>query len=210
MPSARELAEKCSARYGDGADGSDIMSRIGKKPVVVPQGVTVKLEAGTLYVKGPKGELSFDVNEHRYGNIKVAVEDSSIAVTRRDEGKLSRTQQGLVRALIQNMVTGVTDTFSKKLELVGVGYRAEMKGSALNLSLGFSHPIDFPLPEGIKIAVDKQTKIVVSGADKRLVGETAARIRKLRPPEPYKGKGIRYEDEVVRRKVGKAAGVTGG
>ncbi len=187
------------------------MSRIGKQPVVVPQGVTAKLEAGTLSIKGPKGELSFDVNEGRYGNIKVAIEDGSITVTRRDDERLSRTQHGLVRALIQNMVTGVTDTFSQTLELVGVGYKAEMKGNALTLNLGFSHPIDFPLPEGIKIAVDKQTKIVINGADKQLVGETAARIRKLRPPEPYKGKGIRYEKEVVRRKVGKAAGAaTGG
>jgi len=190
--------------------GANTMSRIGKKPVVVPKGLTIKLEQGTLFVKGPKGELSFDVNEGRYGNVNLAIEDGLITITRRDESRISRTQQGLVRALIQSMVTGVSDTFSRTLELVGVGYKAEMKGTALSLNLGYSHPINFPVPEGIKIAVDKQTKIIVSGADKQLVGEISARIRKLRPPEPYKGKGIRYEKEVVRRKVGKAAGAAAG
>jgi large subunit ribosomal protein L6 len=187
------------------------MSRIGKLPVEVAKGVTVKVEEGTLKIKGPKGELHFDINEGRYGAVNVAITDGSITVTRKEESKLARTQQGLVRSLIQNMVTGVTETFSKNLELVGVGYKADAKGKSLNLSLGFSHPIDFPLPEGISAAVDKGTKITISGADKQLVGEVAAEIRKLRPPEPYKGKGIRYEGETVRRKVGKAAaGATGG
>jgi len=187
------------------------MSRIGKIPVTITKGVTAKIDGGLLTVKGPKGELKFDVNEGRYGAVKVAISDSSIAVTRKEESVLGRTQQGLVRALIQNMVTGVTETFSKNLELVGVGYKADARGKTLNLSLGFSHPVDFPLPEGISAAVDKGTKITISGADRQLVGEVAAEIRKLRPPEPYKGKGIRYEGEIVRRKVGKAAaGATGG
>jgi len=187
------------------------MSRIGKRPVVVPKGVTAKLDGGVLGIKGPKGELSFDVNEGRYGAVNVAIEDGQVTVTRKDEGRLARTQQGLVRAQIQNMVTGVTETFTKTLELVGVGYKADAKGKTLNLSLGFSHPIDFPVPAGIEIKVDKGTRITISGADRQLVGETAAQVRKLRPPEPYKGKGIRYEGEVVHRKVGKAAaGATGG
>jgi len=187
------------------------MSRIGKRPIEVPKEVTAKVDGGTLMIKGKNGELKFDINEGRYGAIDVAIEDGTITVKRKEESRLARTQQGLVRALIQNMVTGVTDTFSKTLEMVGVGYKAESKGKSLNLSLGFSHPIDFEVPEGVKVAVDKNTRIIVSGADRQLVGETAARIRKLRPPEPYKGKGIRYENEVVRRKVGKAAaGATGG
>lgn len=187
------------------------MSRIGKKPVIVPKGVTAKVDGGVLGIKGPKGELTFDVNEGRYGTVTVTIEDGQIVVARKDESRLAMTQQGLVRSLIQNMVTGVTDTFSKTLEMVGVGYKADSKGKSLNMSLGFSHPIDFAIPEGIEIKVDKGTRITVIGADKQLVGETAARIRKLRPPEPYKGKGIRYEDEVVHRKVGKAAaGATGG
>jgi large subunit ribosomal protein L6 len=186
------------------------MSRIGKKPVEVTKGVTVKVEEGTLRVKGPKGELTFDINEGRYGAINVAIEDGAITVTRKDDSRLARTQQGLVRSLIQNMVTGVTDTFSKTLELVGVGYKADAKGKSINLNLGYSHPIDFPLPEGISAVVDKNTRITVSGADKQAVGEVAAGIRKLRPPEPYKGKGIRYEGEIVRRKVGKAAASAAG
>ena len=186
------------------------MSRIGKTPVEVTKGVTVKVEEGTLRVKGPKGELTFDINEGRYGAINVAIEDGTITVTRKDESRLARTQQGLVRSLIQNMVTGVTETFSKTLELVGVGYKADAKGKSINLNLGFSHPIDFPLPEGISAVVEKNTRITVSGADKQLVGEIAAEIRKLRKPEPYKGKGIRYEGEIVRRKVGKAAASAAG
>lgn len=186
------------------------MSRIGKKPIKVPGGVTATLESGVLAVKGPKGELKLDVSEQRYGLVNVAVKDGAIEVTRKDESRQARTQQGLVRALAQNMVTGTSQTFSKTLELIGVGYKADAKGQSLNLNLGFSHPIDFAIPKGIAVAVDKQTRITLSGADRQLVGETAARIRKLRPPEPYKGKGIRYENEIVRRKVGKAAGAAGG
>ena len=187
------------------------MSRIGKKPVIVPKEATARIDGGVLTIKGKNGELTLDINEGRYGAIAVAIEDGSIAVTRKEDSRLGRTQQGLVRALIQNMVTGVTEAFSKTLEMVGVGYKADAKGSSLNLNLGFSHPIDFAVPDGINVAVEKNTRITVSGADRQLVGETAARIRKLRPPEPYKGKGIRYENEIVRRKVGKAAaGATGG
>jgi large subunit ribosomal protein L6 len=188
------------------------MSRIGKRAVAVPKGVSATLTNGVMHVKGPKGELTFNVDEGRYPAVAVAMSDGSIAVTRREESRRSRTEQGLVRALIQNMVHGVTENFSRIMDIVGVGYRAEVKGESLSLALGYSHPIDFEIPKGIKIAVDKQTRITVSGADRQLVGETAARIRRLRPPEPYKGKGIRYADEVVRRKVGKAAAgaTTGG
>ncbi len=187
------------------------MSRIGKRPVIVPKGATVTFADGTLTVKGPKGQLTFDVNEGRYPAVSVEVKDGEITVTRREETRQGRMQQGLVRALIQNMVTGTTEGFEKKLEIIGVGYRAEAKGTVLNLSLGFSHPVAFDLPQGVEASVDKQNTITISGFDKELVGETAARIRKLRKPEPYKGKGVRYQGEQVRRKVGKAAaGATGG
>ncbi len=187
------------------------MSRIGKRPVNVLKGVTAALQNGKLSIKGPKGALSIDVGDARYPLVEVAIKDGHIAVSRRDDSRFARTQQGLVRALIQNMATGVTENFVRILDIVGVGYRAEVKGKSLNLSLGFSHPVDFAIPEGIAITVDKQTRVTINGADRQLVGETAARIRRLRPPEPYKGKGIRYSDEVVRRKVGKAAaGATGG
>ena len=181
------------------------MSRIGKRPVVLPKGVTAKIEGGVLSVRGPKGELKLPVGEDVYRAVETKAVDGSVAVTRREESRLSRTQQGLVRALIQNMVVGVTEGYTRTLDVVGVGYKAELKGKILNLALGFSHPIDFPLPEGIQVTVDKQTRIVVTGTDKKLVGETAARIRRFRPPEPYKGKGVRYADEYVKRKVGKAA-----
>lgn len=187
------------------------MSRIGKRPVILQKGVTVKLENGQLSVKGPKGDLSLDVSETRYPLVKVEAGAAEITVTRREETRYGRMEQGLVRALIQNMVTGVHEGFSRILDIVGVGYKAEVKGEVLNLALGFSHPIDFGIPKGIKVAVDKQTRVTITGSDRQLVGETAARIRRLRPPEPYKGKGIRYADEIVRRKVGKAAaGATGG
>jgi large subunit ribosomal protein L6 len=186
------------------------MSRIGKRPVVVPKGATASLAGSLLSVKGPKGQLSMDVAPERYSRIAVAASDGAITVTRREETREGRTEQGLVRALIQNMVSGVSTGFTRTLELVGVGYKCEVKGKVLNLSLGFSHPVDFPIPEGITITVDKQTRVTLTGADKHEVGETAAQIRRLRPPEPYKGKGIRYADEVVRRKVGKAAAATTG
>lgn len=187
------------------------MSRIGKRPVVLPKGVTAVIEGGVLRVKGPKGELSLEVSESRFPIVEVKLSDDSITVTRREETGKARAQQGLVRALIQNMVTGVTEGFSRVLDIVGVGYRAEAKGKVLNLSLGHSHPVQFAVPEGIQISVEKQTRVTVNGVDKQLVGETAARIRRLKPPEPYKGKGILYAGEVVKRKVGKAAiGTAGG
>lgn len=188
------------------------MSRIGKRPVIIPKGVTAKIEGGLIKIKGAKGELSFEVGNGRYATVDVKLADSAVAVARKEESDRARAQQGLVRALIQNMVTGVTHGFSKTLDIVGVGYRAELKGNILNLSLGFSHPVEFPLPDGIHIAVEKQTRLVITGADRKLVGETAASIRRWRLPEPYKGKGVRYADEIVKRKVGKAAAgaTTGG
>lgn len=185
------------------------MSRIGKRPVVLPKGVTAKIEAGVLAVRGPKGELMLPVGEDLYRAVETKVADGQVAVTRREESRLGRTQQGLVRALVQNMVVGVTDGYTKMLDVVGVGYKAELKGKVLNMALGFSHPVDFPVPDGITVVVEKQTRIVVTGMDKKLVGETAARIRRFRPPEPYKGKGVRFSDEHVRRKVGKAAAGAG-
>jgi len=179
--------------------------------VDVPKGVSANMQGTVLAAKGPLGNLSFDINQGRFPLVKVALKDNAVTVTRQDDSKRARAEQGLVRALVQNIMTGVSEGFSKEMEIVGVGYKAEVKGKSLNLNLGFSHPIDFAIPEGIKIEVEKQTKVKVAGSDKHLVGETAAKIRRLRPPEPYKGKGIRYVDEVVRRKVGKAAaGATGG
>lgn len=187
------------------------MSRIGKRPVVIAKGVTAKIDNGTLTVKGPKGELKQDVSKAGYPLVDVKVTDSQIVVERKNDDGKARAQHGLMRALIQNMVTGVVQEFSRELEIRGVGYKAEVKGKSLNLNLGFSHPVDFPMPKGITISVDKQTNIKITGADKQLVGETAAKIRRLRPPEPYKGKGIRYMGEEVKQKVGKAAaGTTGG
>lgn len=181
------------------------MSRIGKRPVVIPKGVTANLDGGVLVVKGPKGELGLKVGNGHYPTVETKISDGAIVVSRLEETSLARTEQGLVRALIQNMVTGVEKSYSRTLDIVGVGFKAEAKGKILVLNLGFSHPIEFPIPEGITITVEKQTRLVVHGADKKLVGETAARIRRYRPPEPYKGKGVRYMDEVVKRKVGKAA-----
>lgn len=188
------------------------MSRLGKRPVVLPKGVAAKWDGESLRVKGPKGELSSIIGAIRYRAVKVNLSDGEITVTRHEQTRQARMEQGLVRSLVQNMVTGVTKGFSRALEIVGVGYRADVKGRSLNLGLGYSHPVEFRMPEGIQISVDKQTRIVVSGADRYLVGETAAKIRRLRPPEPYKGKGIRFVDEHVRRKVGKAAatGTAGG
>lgn len=181
------------------------MSRIGKRPVILPKGVTAKIDGGVLAIHGPKGESKFDIGEARYPAVQVKIADSQITVTRKEESRRGRTEQGLVRALIQNIVVGVTKGYSKILDVVGVGYKADAQARTLNLNLGFSHPIAFAIPGGISVTVEKQTRITVSGIDKKLVGETASMIRRLRPPEPYKGKGVRYADEVVRRKVGKAA-----
>jgi large subunit ribosomal protein L6 len=177
------------------------VSRIGRKPVQIPKGVTVSLKNGLVSVKGPKGELL----EKVHPNISVEVKDQQVLVTRKSDEIKCRALHGLWRALIQNMIAGVTQGFAKKLEIVGVGYRAEMKGTRLNLLLGYSHSILFAAPDGIKLEAPTQTRIVISGIHKQLVGLVAAKIRSFRPPEPYKGKGIKYEGEYIRRKAGKAA-----
>src|SRR5258705_1549706 len=175
------------------------MSRIGKKAVAIPSGVTVTLDGQTVTVKGPKGQLSWTVAEE----IEVRQENGELTLAKRGEGARAQAMWGLSRTLVANMVIGVTDGFERTLELVGVGYRAAMKGQALSMQLGFSHDVDVPAPTGVTFAVPKQTEIRISGIDKQLVGETAARIRRLRPPEPYKGKGVRYAGEQVRRREGK-------
>jgi large subunit ribosomal protein L6 len=185
------------------------MSRIGRLPVSLPSGVTVKVIDHEIAVKGPKGELKL----HYVEPISVTVDGAVVTVARPNEAKRSRQLHGLTRTLIANMVEGVTKGFSKNLEIQGVGYRAQMQGRKLGLQLGFSHPVAFEPPQGIEIKVEGTNKIQISGADKQQVGQTAAQIRSIRPPEPYKGKGIRYEGERVRRKLGKAgktAGATAG
>lgn len=176
------------------------MSRVGKLPINIPSGVTVSLEHPTLTVKGPLGALTRPVPSH----VDLQIDPSSIKVLRKDESIQSRSQHGLARALIFNMVHGVSQGFVQALEIQGTGYRADVQGNVLSLSLGYSHPIQFPLPEGIKASVEKQTVIRLEGIDRELLGQTAARIRALRPVEPYKGKGVRYSGEHVVRKVGKA------
>lgn len=178
------------------------MSRIGKKPVTVPKGVDVTLQGQSMKVKGPNGELALDIHP----DMSVAMEDGEVRVERPSDQPAHRALHGLTRALIANMIEGVTSGFSRTLEIVGVGYRAEMKGSSLNLALGFSHPVEFSPPAGVTIECPNQTTVVVKGADKQAVGQAAAVIRGFRPPEPYKGKGIRYQGEQVRRKAGKTAG----
>lgn len=178
------------------------MSRVGKKPVNIPKGVTVELTAGMFKAKGPKGELTCPVHQ----NIKVIVENNEIVCTRENDFKENRALHGLTRALIQNTVTGVSDGYSKTLDIVGVGYKVEAKGSNLLLSLGFSHPIYFMPPEGITLQATTATQIVVSGIDKQLVGQVASKIRSFKEPEPYKGKGVKYQNEIIRRKAGKTAG----
>ncbi len=179
------------------------MSKIGKLPVQIPKGVNVDIADGTIKVKGPKGELAHDIHE----KIEAVVEEDKIVVKRDSDDGQSRSLHGLTRALIQNLVTGVSQGYSKTLEMVGVGYRAEMQGKLLVLNVGYSHPILFRPPEGITFEVlPKENKIIVSGIDRQLVGAMAAEIRRIRPPEPYKGKGIKYIDEQIRRKAGKAAG----
>ena len=177
------------------------MSRIGKKTIAVPKGVTVTLDGQSVTVKGPKGESSWTVADE----IEVTQKGDELSLGLRSDTQRGRAMWGLSRTLVDNMVVGVTTGFEKSLELVGVGYRAAMKGDALSLQLGFSHEVDIAPPAGVSFAVPKQTEIKVSGADKQAVGQIAAVIRKLRPPEPYKGKGVRYADEQVRRKVGKRA-----
>jgi large subunit ribosomal protein L6 len=177
------------------------MSRIGKQPIAIPDGVTVEVEGGTVSVKGPGGTLSQAVDR----DMRVTVNGGEVRVERPSDEREHRALHGLTRSLIANMVDGVTKGFEKTLEIHGVGYRAALKGKAVELQVGFSHPVTFPAPAGIELEVPAPNRIVVKGIDKQLVGETAARIRRVRKPEPYKGKGIRYEGEYVRKKAGKAA-----
>ena len=181
------------------------MSRVGRKPIPVISGVKVSLEDRHVTVKGPKGELQATVHD----DISIELKDDQITLSRQSDNKHQRSLHGLWRALVAGMVQGVHEGYTRKLELVGVGYRAEMKGKKLQLLVGYSHPILFMPPEGVTIQTPAQTNIVVSGIDKQLVGQVAAKIRSFRAPEPYKGKGIRYEGEVVRRKAGKAAAAAG-
>jgi len=175
------------------------MSRIGKNPIPVPGGVDVTIADRTVTVKGPKGQLQRDLP----GVITVRQEDGQLIVERPDDERQNRAQHGLTRTLVANMVTGVTDGFSKELEIVGVGYRAQAQGAGLELALGFSHPVRVPAPDGIQFEVPVPTRIIVRGIDKEQVGQVAADIRKIRKPEPYKGKGVRYIGEHIQRKAGK-------
>ncbi|MDX6669875.1 MAG: large subunit ribosomal protein [Solirubrobacteraceae bacterium] len=177
------------------------MSRIGKQPIPVPSGVSVAIEPGVVRVNGPKGELS----ERIHRDITVAQQDEQLVVTRPTDRGEHRALHGLTRSLVFNMVVGVTDGYTKTLEIQGVGYRAQKKGNDLELALGYSHPVSVKAPQGIEFEVPVPTRVIVRGISKQLVGEVAANIRKQRPPEPYKGKGIRYEGEYVARKVGKRA-----
>lgn len=176
------------------------MSRVGRMPIDIPAGVSVSLNGPVITVKGPKGELTRTLHQ----DIKVSVADNVITVERPSDEKNHRALHGLTRALVANMVIGVTEGFKKELEIVGVGYRAQMKGNKLALTLGFSHPLELEAPEGIKIECPSATSIVISGANKEHVGEFAAKVREYRLPEPYKGKGIKYVGEHIRRKAGKA------
>jgi len=175
------------------------MARIGKKPVAIPEKVDVSLDGQLVRAKGPKGELSITLVDE----VLAKMEDGSITVTPRDESKRARSMYGLSRTLVQNIVTGVNDGFTKTLEITGVGYRAQMKGKDLSLALGFSHDVTYQAPDGVELATPKPTEITVSGIDKQKVGQVAAEIRAYRPPEPYKGKGVRYQGEYIFRKEGK-------
>lgn len=175
------------------------MSRIGKLPIEIPNGVKVTIAGLDVRVEGPKGNLSRTIMD----GVNVSIEEKQLTVVRKDDSIAARSAHGLVRTLLNNMVVGVTKGFERALEINGVGYRAEAKGDILNLSLGYSHPINYELPNGISVEVDKMTKLLVKGIDKELVGQVAAKIRDFRGPEPYKGKGIKYADETILRKAGK-------
>jgi len=175
------------------------MSRIGKKPIEIPQGIEVNLENTLLTARGPLGTLTYTIPS----GISLDIQDKQILVKRATDQKRHRALHGLVRSLVNNMVVGVSTGFTKTLEIVGIGYRAKMEGNVLNIAVGYSHPVNFPVPEGISIQVEGQNRIIVKGRDKQRVGQVAANIRSIRKPEPYKGKGIRYSNEVVRTKVGK-------
>jgi large subunit ribosomal protein L6 len=176
------------------------MSRVGKQPVKIPEKVKVAVTGTTIKIEGPKGKMSFDFNPV----VKVEVDKGEVKISRPDESRLAKGLHGLTRTLVNNAVNGVTKGYERTLEISGVGFKAEGKGKEINFTLGFSHPVVFKLPEGVTAEVDpKQTKVVIKGVDKHLLGLTAAKIRALRPPEPYKGKGIKYAEEIVRRKEGK-------
>lgn len=179
------------------------MSRIGKKPVAIPSGVIVDIKGNIVTVKGPKGELSLSL----LPEISVKIEENKVLTDRKDDTKESKSRHGLTRQLIENMIIGVSKGYEKKLEIIGVGYKAQANGKSVTLSLGFSHPIEYKAPEGIHISQDEKNKniLIINGIDKHQVGQTAANIRAFRPPEPFKGKGVRYIDEKVRRKPGKTA-----
>jgi large subunit ribosomal protein L6 len=181
------------------------MSRVGKQPIPLVDGVSVEQKGGEIHVQGPKGKLSAKIPSE----ITMHIEDGQVTFERPDERKPTRALHGLARALVANMVHGVVTPFVKTLEIQGVGYRADVSGKTLNLLLGFSHPVAIPIPEGLQVAVDRNVMISVTGIDRQQVGQFAADLRSLRPPEPYKGKGIRYENEQVRRKVGKAGASAG-
>jgi len=180
------------------------MSRIGNKIIEVPDTVNITLDKSNIIVKGAKGELQFNYNPKM--KINHSKEDKTITITRPSDSKADRTIHGTTRALIANMVEGVTNGFKKELKIIGVGYRAAIQGNKLTVNAGYSHPVELEVPKGLTVTVNKNTEVVVEGIDKQLVGEFAANIRKIRKPEPYKGKGIRYKDEHVRRKEGKKAG----
>ena len=178
------------------------MSRIGRKPVSIPQGVKLNLDGAVVRAEGPKGKLSQPIP----AGLSAKIENNQLVISRSGEDRKVRALHGLARALMANMVTGVKDGFERKLEIVGIGYRAQLQGRAIQLALGYSHPVIFPLPEGVTAEIDRQVSITLRCADKAVLGQTAAKLRALREPDPYKGKGIRYANEVVRRKVGKKAG----
>lgn len=179
------------------------MSRVGRKVIPLPKGVEVREQAGTVHVKGPKGALETPLSR----GITLKVDDGNIELLRADDERFTRAQHGLMRALVANNVTGVSEGFKRELNIIGVGYRAEVRGREVVFQLGYSHPVHYPIPEGIDVAIDAKTNTVtITGIDKQKVGQTAAEIRGLRQPDPYKGKGIKYSDEVIRRKAGKAAG----
>jgi large subunit ribosomal protein L6 len=178
------------------------MSRIGKLPIPIPQGVKIQVDGATVRAEGPKGKLAQPVPT----GLTTRVADGTIFIERAGDDRRVRALHGLARALVANMVTGVKDGFERKLDIVGIGYRAQMQGKNIQLALGYSHPIIFPLPDGVTAEIDKQVAITLRGADKAVLGQTAAKLRALRKPDPYKGKGIKYANEVIRRKVGKKAG----
>lgn len=180
------------------------MSRIGKKVIVIPKDVKVEIKDGQIEVEGPKGKLSRTLHQR----ISVEVKDNLVSVKRVSDIKTDKSLHGLYRVLIVNMITGVTDGYVKELEIIGVGFRAQVQGNNLNMQLGFSHPVNFAIPAGVKIETPKQTQIIVRGIDKEAVGEIASEIRAIYPPEPYKGKGIRYAGEYVKKKIGKAQAAT--